>query len=78
MRLNEHQLQATTWMNLTNTMVCERRPMENRPYCLVQLYELQNQARLTPVLAVVNSARLRGRETRGLSGISATVIHFPI
>lgn len=47
MRLNEHQLQATIWMNLTNTMVCERRPMENHPYCLVQLYEVQNQARLT-------------------------------
>lgn len=47
MRLNEHQLQATIWMNLTNTMVCERRLMENHPYCLVQLYEVQNQARLT-------------------------------
>lgn len=65
-------------MNLTNTTVCERRPMENRPYCLVQLYEAQNQARQPRVLAVVNSACVRGWESRGLSGISATIIHFPI
>lgn len=78
MRLNEHQLQTTIWMNLTNTMVCERRPMENHPYCLDQLYEVQNRARTNPVLAVVNSACLRRWERRGLSGISATIIHFPI
>lgn len=39
MRFNEHQLQATIWMNLTN-MVCERTRVENSAGGLVQLYKV--------------------------------------